>query len=110
MAKRWKDSAANVVVLLVNHGLAGSSEPLAGASSITLHGEMMHVDEELSLLVISAGTAGMVSVGFEGAVFDIGTRADLNPVFEDVLAKTDDVAEVVTILLPSGLPWFAWGT
>lgn len=77
LAKRWMDSGANVAALFVSRSQPISLEPLAGAISFVVRGRVMHIDSHLSLLVISASESGMVSLGFEGAAFDFGTRQDL---------------------------------
>jgi hypothetical protein len=103
LARRWKDTEAKVAALFANHEESASSEPLARGLSFVVRGRVVHIDEELSVLVISAQESGMVSLGFQGASFDFGTRSDLEPSLDELLPATGEVSEVVTILLPSGL-------
>jgi hypothetical protein len=70
---------SKVAALFASLADTASSEPLARGLSFVVRGRVVHIDEELSVRVISAQESGMVSLGFQGASFDFGTRRDLEP-------------------------------
>ncbi len=98
----WTNSSAKVTVLLVHSGTP-SSDPLATAFMGVLSGEIARVDESVPLFVVKVGETGMISVGFEGAIFQFKTALDLEASFAGMLAGSGEIDELVTLQLPSGI-------
>jgi ethanolamine transporter EutH len=88
--------------MLVNGGKT-SANPLSTALIVKLSVRVTGIDEAGSFVTFSVGDDEVISLGFDEATVHFGTELDFVPSFADIFADSEEVAEMVTVCLSSGL-------
>jgi hypothetical protein len=101
LVQKWKNSSARVRFIMVHSGPDPSL--MSTGLMIALSGTITGIDSTGSLLVLSTGDDGLVSIGFDNALLVFGTQSDVPTSFAAMIAMNEEVDEIISISQPSNL-------